>query len=99
MLNGTNQRPSPMPKPAVWSKRARAVRMTLLLLPPPVRMSFVLMLGVLVTLCSGCATSSPPDQPARNPAPPKLSEPIPSESYLSKALRLIESWQSKPTDM
>ncbi len=48
---------------------------------------------------SGCATQSVPSEWPRNPQPPQLSEPIDSESYLSKALKLIESWRAGATGM
>jgi hypothetical protein len=53
-------------------------------LPPPVRLAIALMLLVLLTLCSGCATQSPPAEWPRNPSPPVVSEPIPQKSYSSK---------------
>lgn len=81
----------------VWRERARVVRMTLLLLPPPVRMACVLMLLALVMLLVGCATQSPPDNWPRNPPPPQLSEPLPQNSYSSKAQLLIESWLKRLT--
>jgi hypothetical protein len=89
----------PMKRPAGWSERARAALTRLLNLPPPVRLACVLMLLVLVTLCAGCATSSPASAPAVNPAPPKLSEPLPSASYSDSARKLIETWRNALTDM
>ena len=68
-------------------------------IPLPVRLGFWLTLLVLVTALLGCATPSAPDVLPRNPQPPQLSEPIPSESYLQQVLRLIESWQRAVTGM
>jgi hypothetical protein len=65
------------------------------LLQPPVKLAFVLIALVLVTLLSGCATQSPPSVAPTNPQPPQISEPLPQNSYSSKALRLIESWRER----
>lgn len=58
------------------------------------------MLIVLLIALAGCAVpSTQPTEPARNPRTPQLSEPLPSESYLHKAQKLIESWRSAVTGM
>jgi hypothetical protein len=89
----------PIPKRAVWSERARAVRTMLAGWPPPARQACVLILLVLLALCAGCATSSPPSVPAANPAPPRLSEPLPSATYSDSARKLIEIWRNALTGM
>jgi hypothetical protein len=69
-------------------------------LPPSVRLLFGLTLLVLLGLLAGCGTLSvPPSVEARNPQPPQISEPLPSESYLSKAQKLIENWRNAVTGM
>jgi hypothetical protein len=98
-LNGRPLSPRQIPRQGGWSKRAKAALMRLFEVPYPVRLGFLLTLLVLVTLLAGCATQSPPDQPPKNPQPPQLSEPMPTESYSSKALRLIENWLQRATDM
>lgn len=98
-MNGISQRQMQIPKPAVWSNRARAVQMKLLEVPFPVRLACLLTLLVLVTCLAGCATPSPPDAWPKNPTAPQLSEPIPQDSYSSKARRRIESWLQRATDM
>ena len=98
--NGMWREPLQIPKPAVWSRRVNAVRRKLADWPPPVKIACALTLLVLLTLCAGCATpSTPPNSAARVPAPPRLSEPLPSESYSQKAQRLIESWRASVTGM
>jgi hypothetical protein len=57
------------------------------------------MLLALVIALAGCATNSPPSVPAVNPALPRLSEPLPSESYSSSVQKLIESWRNALTGM
>jgi hypothetical protein len=77
---------------AKWTRLQRS--------PLFVMLGFVLMLFGLATLLSACGTlSTPPTEPARNPQPPQLSEPLPSESYLQKAQKLIESWRNAVTGM
>jgi hypothetical protein len=98
-LNGRLQQPQRIPKRGGWSNRANLVLMKLLEVPLPVRLAFWLTLLVLVTLLAGCATQSPPDAWPKNPQPPQLTEPIPTESYSSKAQRLIESWLQRATGM
>lgn len=101
-MSGWNGGRPPLPQtktPAAWSGRARAAWTMLRELPPPVRMAFGLLLMVLAGLLAGCATNSPPSLPAANPAQPRLSEPLPSESYSDSARRLIESWRSALTGM
>lgn len=82
-----------------WSNAAKVLWMRLHGSPPPVRLGLLLMLLALVTLFAGCATPSPPDAWPKNPQPPQLTEPIDSQSYLSKAQKLIESWQRAVTGM
>lgn len=91
--------PPRMRRHAAWSARAKAVRTKLRELPPPVKLACGLTLLVLMTLLAGCATPSPPVTPSSNPARPTLSEPLPEESYSSKAQRLIDSWLSPATGM
>lgn len=81
-------------KPAGWSVLGNLLRMLPVVLPLPVRLAFVLMLLGLVLLLAGCATNSPPSVGAANPAPPKLSEPLPLESYSNSARKLMESWRN-----
>jgi len=88
------------PKRAGWSKSARMLLMRRLALLRNVRRVFVPTLIGLAMSLTGCATtSSLPTEPARNPKPPQLSEPLPSESYLQQAQKLIESWRKSVTDM
>lgn len=98
-MSGRYPSPRRIQKRAAWSSFASEVLMRLLEVPYPVRLGFLLTLLVLVTALAGCATPSPPDAWPKNPQPPQLSEPIPTESYSSKALRLIESWLQRATDM
>lgn len=86
-------------KLAAWSERVSRVRMMLDGLLPPVKIACALMLLVLVTLLVGCATPSPPSVSSANPQPPRLSEPIPTESYSEKAQQLINSWRNAVTGM
>ena len=98
----SNGMPRPLRRTSNLSKCLNAVKemwTRLLLLEPPVKLAFGLTLLVLAMLLSGCATQSPPSVVLKNPQPPQLSEPIPSESYLSKAERLIESWLNRATGM
>jgi hypothetical protein len=98
-LNGRPLQPQQTPKPAVWSNRANLALMMLLEVPLPVRLACWLILLVLVTLLAGCATQSPPDAWPKNPQPPQLSEPIPTDSYSSKARQRIESWLQRVIGM
>jgi hypothetical protein len=83
-----------------WSNCASPAWMKLRGLEPPVKIACGLMLLVLLGLCTGCGTlSASPTEAAKNPQPPQLSEPLPSESYLHKAQKLIESWQNAVTGM
>lgn len=83
----------------VWKGLVRAVRIRLLRLQPAERLASVLPLIVLAMLSASCATPSPPETLPKNPALPRLSEPLPTESYSDKALRLIESWRQRVTGM
>lgn len=90
----------PIKRRDAWSVLGNRLRMLLGDLLPPVKIGFALMLIVLLGLCAGCATpSTPPTESARNPQPPLLREPLPSESYLHKAQKLIESWRQSVTGM
>jgi hypothetical protein len=81
-------------------ERVRAVWMKLLEIPWIVRVACLLTLLVLTVSLVGCATpSGPPTNSAKNPQAPQLSEPLPSESYLQQALKLIESWRNAVTGM
>lgn len=98
--NGSQLRQRQMKNRAAWNARANRVLTMLQDLPLAVRPALLLTLLVLVTLCAGCATpSAPPSEGARNPQPPQLSEPLPSESYLQQVQKLIESWHRAVTDM
>ena len=98
--NGQSPLQPPTKKPAGWSERGKALQTWLLDLPQPVRIASLLTLLVLALLLVGCATpSTTPTESARNPQPPQLSEPLPSESYLHKAQKLIESWHSNVIGM
>jgi hypothetical protein len=68
-------------------------------LQPAERLGYALPLIVLATQLASCATPSPPATLPRNPQPPRLSEPLPTENYSDKALRLIESWRQRVTGM
>lgn len=83
----------------VWKGLVRAVRIRLLQLQPAERLAYVLPLIVLGVSLAACATNSPPSVPAVNPVPPRLSEPLPSESYLDSARRLMENWRNALTGM
>ena len=55
-----------------------------------------LMLLALVLLLAGCATpSSPPAEWPKNPQPPQLKEPLPSESYSKRVDANIKSWAER----
>jgi hypothetical protein len=87
-------------KPVVLRTRGNRPLTWLLDLPLSVRVGSLLTLLVLVLLLVGCATpSTMPTESARNPQPPQLSEPLPSESYLQQAQKLIESWRNAVTGM
>jgi hypothetical protein len=58
----------------------------------------LLTIVVLAASLIGCAApSAPPSQPANNPAPPQISEPIPSESYSSKVESFLRSLRERLT--
>lgn len=98
--NGRLQSPPQMKRHGNWSSKDSGVLMMLLALPQSVRVLLLLMLLGLVLLLAACATpSTQPTEPATNPQPPQLSEPLPSESYLQQAQKLIESWRNAVTGM
>lgn len=102
MFDWNGKRPSVLrtKRPAVWSALDRTLRILPLALPQSVRLGFVLTLAALALLLTACATpSGTPTEHAKNPPPPQLSEPLPSESYLNKAQRLIESWRNRVIGM
>jgi hypothetical protein len=73
-------------------------------MPPAQRLSFVnlacvLMLIGLGVLLGGCAHNSPPSQAAVNPAPPRLSQPLPQESYSESARKKLDAWLGRLTGM
>jgi hypothetical protein len=73
-------------------------------MPPAQRLSFgrlacVLMLIGLGVLLGGCATNSPPSQVAAIPAPPRLSQPLPQESYSESARKKLDAWLGRLTGM
>lgn len=82
-----------------WNALVRAVRIRLLRLQPAERLASALPLIVLAAQLTACATPSPPATLPRNPQPPRLSEPLPTENYSDKALQLIESWRRRVTGM
>ncbi len=59
-----------------------------------------LMLITLVLSSTGCATTSAPVPcpPVAMPAPPPISEPLPSQSYSASAQELIQAWRARLTD-
>jgi hypothetical protein len=83
----------------VWSERASLAWTTLKGLPVPAKLALGLILLVLLGALSGCATPSPPVTSPKNPSPPRISEPLPEESYSLKAQRLIDSWLKPATGM
>ena len=98
--NGRLLSPTPTPKHEALSERDSAGLTNLRNLRQLERLGFGLMLCVLLTLCAGCGTlSTPPSEGATNPKPPQLREPLPSESYLQQAQKLIESWRNAVTGM
>jgi PBP1b-binding outer membrane lipoprotein LpoB len=63
-------------------------------------LAYVLTLFALAMLLAACATNSAgPTEAARNPKPPQLSEPLPSESYLDSAQKLLQQWRDALTSM
>jgi hypothetical protein len=102
-MSDSNGKPAPplrTKRPAVLSALDKVLLMLLRVAGLSVKPALLLTAIVLVLLLSACATpSSTPTEPARNPQPPQLSEPLPSESYLNKAQKLIESWQNAVTGM
>lgn len=61
------------------------------------RSVYVMLLALLVASLAGCATPSPPDQQPRNPAPPRLSEPLPQSDYSSKVENFLRSLRERLT--
>ena len=98
-LNGLPPRPWPTKKRVAWSARVNRALTTLGALPLPAKYAFWLTLLVLLLLAAGCATPSHNVTPSANPAPPRLSEPIPTEGYSSKVQKLFEDWLKRVTDM
>lgn len=98
--NGQRQSQPQTQKPVVSKTRGNRLQTRLLDLPQSVRVVSLLIVLGLTLLFVGCATpSTTPTEPARNPQAPQLSEPLPSESYLHKAQKIIESWQKSVIDM
>lgn len=66
-------------------------------MPPAVRKLPALMLITLVLSLTGCATTSAPAPcpPVAMPAPPPISEPLPSKSYSLSAQELIKAWRAR----
>lgn len=91
--------PPRMRRVGVWSNRGKGVLMKLGDLLPPVKIACVLMLLVLTGALVACATPSPPVTPSSNPAPPRLSEPLPEESYSSKVQKLLQKLREAATAM
>jgi hypothetical protein len=86
--------------PASWKRSAKAAWTKLQELPWGELLFYGAMLSVLVLALTACAVPSTlPTEPARNPQTPQLSEPLPSESYLQQAQKLIESWRKSVTGM
>lgn len=100
LLNGLRPSQQQTQKPVVLKTRGNRLSTRLLDLPQSVRVVSLLITLGLVLLFVGCATpSTMPTESARNPQAPQLSEPLPQESYLHKAQKLIESWQKSVIGM
>lgn len=94
--NGSRPRPHQTRKRGAWSKFANAVRMNLPALPPPVRLLIAIALCVLIGLLLGCATpSTPPSETPRVPSKPAPQQSQPTEPYLERVRRNIESWEQQ----
>ena len=65
--------------------------------PRLVRLACVLTLPVLLILLVGCAHTSPPSQAAAIPEPPRLSLPLPSETYSGSAAKKLDAWRQRLT--
>lgn len=64
----------------------------------PVRLCCVTPLLLLALSVTACATRPPPpSELPRNPPPPALSEPLPSELYSTSAQRDMRRWRSELT--
>jgi hypothetical protein len=97
--NGKSQSLRPMSKPAKQNACDKKPLTLRCLHPLFANLVYVLMLSGLGGAMTGCATTSPPSTPAALPAPPRLTEPLPSQSYSEKALQLIESLRQRVTGM
>jgi hypothetical protein len=95
--NGSYPLPKQTKTPGNWSERGRAGWMRLQKQLPHGRLLCVLMLLVLVAHLAACATNSPPSQAAVNPAPPRLSQPLPQESYSESARKKLDAWLGRLT--
>ena len=99
-MNTPHNKPQPTPKRAGSSNAAHQLLLPRLHLPSLVRPLCALLLVLLVTLATGCATSStlPKNLPV-NPQKPQPSQSQPSEPYLSRAQKNIEAWLNQLKDM
>lgn len=98
MFDSNGKHPSVLrtKRPAVLSVLDKALLMLLRVVGLSVKPALLLTAIVLVLLLTACATpSSTPTESARNPQPPQLSEPLPSESYSKRAAESIKSWAEK----
>jgi hypothetical protein len=98
----TNGRPLRLRRTSNLSRLRNAASVMLIKLrelPPPARIGLGLTLLMLVLALMGCAAPSAPAEWPKNPPPPVLSEPMPTESYSSKAFQLIESWRKRVIGM
>ena len=68
--------------------------------PANVKSLSAVTLMALVLLLAGCATRLPPSvvESPSLPKRPELTQPLPSETYSSRAQSDIEGWQKKLTD-
>ena len=91
-------KPPQIPKRAVWSERAKAVRTMLQDWPLPARPAMLILLVVLLASVMGCSTTSPlPENAARNPSPPAVSTPQPSKPYLDSVSDDLKKWREMLT--
>lgn len=99
-MSAWNGRPQPLRRTSNLSRlrNVASVMWTKLQeLPEPVLLAFGLIVLALAMLLSGCAAPSTPATWPSNPSPPQISEPLPQNSYSSKAQQLIESWLERLT--
>lgn len=99
-MNGMSPLPRQIKKRSAWSVLGNRLLMLHIMLPPPVRLAFVLMLIVLVGSLLGCATTSTPSsEPARNPSIPPSTLSEHSQTFSSSAAANIQAWRKKLTEL